>query len=409
MRQVKYTRPAGFVDPFAPAEQVGENPSSSPSPTAPLPAAKLQPIQHRLSRVSTISAAHVHRIRQVRQTHLEAQQEHPVPQQQQQQRAGSPPHTASTSSSYEADYFYNEDRSELASIDRLIKYLQSPQPTEEEETPFLPARITCYLLPSGGMVITVEATTGGSTPRANGNSHHAPAHSHGPSSAQVITAEAEISLSDLLIIGDYAPHITLTEDLLKELAVEIIDNVELHQEGESVRLLLSLVNELDESDESTVDMPDIIPTSEEEVANLLLPIPNPTVLCTGMRLKVTFQLLSVATGVTSLGGMLGGVGRIHQANKPEHLYTLIRVVASDDALTINAFVVNSSEHFFKKGNRSRPAIPSGTMLSLTTPIPSLLQADGENIISFAENLLQNVKIEHDCKTGENSLVIVTVT
>ena len=75
---------------------------------------------------------------------------------------------------------------------------------------------------------------------------------------------------------------------------------------------------------------------------------------------------------------------------------------------MNVFFVQNTLERYKKGSRIiRPAVVAGTSCKLYVSMPSIVQADPEMILSFAENLAQNVKVEHDCRTGENTLVIAS--
>lgn len=72
-----------------------------------------------------------------------------------------------------------------------------------------------------------------------------------------------------------------------------------------------------------------------------------------------------------------------------------------------AFIINNSTTMFKKGNRySRPAVMSGLSLRYYTVLPSVVFADSEIISSYAENLIKNLRIEHDSKSGENKLIVM---
>jgi hypothetical protein len=71
---------------------------------------------------------------------------------------------------------------------------------------------------------------------------------------------------------------------------------------------------------------------------------------------------------------------------------------------VRAIFVSSTKGTFKRGIKISPAVQCGSTLTLSTPLPSIIQADPDMIISFAENLSKNIKVEHDMKTGENTLL-----
>jgi hypothetical protein len=73
---------------------------------------------------------------------------------------------------------------------------------------------------------------------------------------------------------------------------------------------------------------------------------------------------------------------------------------------VSVFFVQNSEHRFKaRGKAQRPAVPAGSTVTMMVSLPSIVQADPEMILSFAENLSQNLKVEHDSRSGENTLLI----
>eukprot|EP01039_Chlorochromonas_danica_P007729 gene7729-8540_t len=334
---------------------------------------------------------------------------------------------------------------------------------EEEDGHWIPGRVSCFLLKDQGCIlIAAEATyhvlpvhhhLGGGG--GGGGSNNSVASAAGLSSV-VLSAEAEISFENLKVIADWSADEDayrnseagvlgdggggggglggLDVETIKDLAQEIIDNVELRQESPSeTRLLLSLVNEQRSmasgscttegvSDGESVGAgegllgresasPFPANPNEEEI---LLPDPPTTVLSAGCRVTVHYTLFSSALSPPpSLTTLIGGVARASGGpgigSKPEVLHALCRVCLSpsEDSLTCSALIAQASSQSYKKGTRTRPAVPHGTMLTLTAALPSVVQADSDLIVSFAENLLQGLKVEHDCRTGENMLVLAS--
>lgn len=57
---------------------------------------------------------------------------------------------------------------------------------------------------------------------------------------------------------------------------------------------------------------------------------------------------------------------------------------------------------------ARPAVVKGTVLKISTALPSVIHADPELIYTFAQNMAANVRIVHSNRTGKNSLTIENV-
>jgi hypothetical protein len=174
------------------------------------------------------------------------------------------------------------------------------------------------------------------------------------------------------------------------------------------RLVLSLINEPlqqphCDASHGLCDRTLLAPSSEQEALQLLLD-KHATVLSAGQRLPVNFQVATGGTG--SLAANLSALSlaaKLH--TKPEHVWALLKVTCTEeDLLHVSALLVTSSAQQFKKGSRARAAVMRGSLLSLSIAVPSLIQADPDLILSFAENLVKTLRIEHDCKTGDNLLI-----
>jgi hypothetical protein len=73
-------------------------------------------------------------------------------------------------------------------------------------------------------------------------------------------------------------------------------------------------------------------------------------------------------------------------------------------LQVQALTVTSTTKVFKRGTRVRPAVPTNQIMSLTVSLPSVVQLDTDLVMEFAINLMSNLKIEHDSRTGINYLI-----
>lgn len=55
----------------------------------------------------------------------------------------------------------------------------------------------------------------------------------------------------------------------------------------------------------------------------------------------------------------------------------------------------------------KPAVDNGAIAIAQTTMPSIIYADPDMIHTFAQNVIQQLKVEHDCITGENKLILQT--
>jgi len=149
-----------------------------------------------------------------------------------------------------------------------------------------------------------------------------------------------------------------------------------------------------------------------EIDGMLLEDSDLTVLSKGMLLPVFFVFNEeIASKVTMVEFM-------RRPNKAEYLYALIKVQTnlSDDQLTVSALFCSSSKFMVSihRGSRAtvrrgkiKPAVEAGVIAVAQTSMPSIIYADPDMIHTFAQNVTQQLKVEHDCITGENVLVLQT--
>lgn len=74
-------------------------------------------------------------------------------------------------------------------------------------------------------------------------------------------------------------------------------------------------------------------------------------------------------------------------------------------LSITAFTVTGTAKLIKRGTKAKPAVTMGQALKLSVPLPNVVQLDTDLVYDFALNVVQNLKIEHDARTGINVLVV----
>lgn len=72
-------------------------------------------------------------------------------------------------------------------------------------------------------------------------------------------------------------------------------------------------------------------------------------------------------------------------------------------MAVRVWVMTGTATQFLRG--LRPAVVKDSSLCLITSLPSVIHADPELMNTFANNLVQNVRIHHDGKTGKNTLTI----
>lgn len=125
----------------------------------------------------------------------------------------------------------------------------------------------------------------------------------------------------------------------------------------------------------------------------------------GVRLEVTFNV-SNTKGNNKPGSISQVIALAKKAQTVDHVYAVVRISTTiDDQLCVTAYTMTSSEAIFKKAFRQRPAVVECTTISALFGLPSLVQADPDMVIDFAHNLFGGIHIEHDCVTGENSVVV----
>lgn len=91
--------------------------------------------------------------------------------------------------------------------------------------------------------------------------------------------------------------------------------------------------------------------------------------------------------------------------RKELISCIVTATLAEDAILVKLDVVSDSETKFKDKKGCRTAIPTGSTLQIETNIPSVILVDNDVLVTFVENLLSCIKIEHDSITGVNSIFI----
>jgi hypothetical protein len=90
------------------------------------------------------------------------------------------------------------------------------------------------------------------------------------------------------------------------------------------------------------------------------------------------------------------------------MYGLVKVQTNlnDDELNIVAFFASQTVRHYRVNQRNtRAAVPGNTELFGVTAMPSVIYADPDMVHSFASNVTNNLRVEHDCSSGENTLIL----
>ena len=214
MRQVNYKRPKGFVDIFAPPKETKAD-----------------------DRERVRSAAHANRIRQLK--HSDSSLSRPKSAQDSSGKPSKPPLNKSRSqnslekkeineSDYQQDSFEevpveSEKRIQLACVDRVIK-------VEGAELQTFKGEVTCYLLHEHSLIIQAVAVN---------------------ENKDMIEAEAEIDVLDLLTIKGLPGDAVSNADMLESLAIEIVNDVSVKIENEEARIILKVLESENEVGETS--------------------------------------------------------------------------------------------------------------------------------------------------------------
>ena len=78
---------------------------------------------------------------------------------------------------------------------------------------------------------------------------------------------------------------------------------------------------------------------------------------------------------------------------------------AEDNIIVKLEVLSDSEAMYKEKKGNRAALRYGSVLQIETKMPSVLLVDNDVLVAFVENLVSCIRIEHDSRTGVNSLVI----
>lgn len=80
---------------------------------------------------------------------------------------------------------------------------------------------------------------------------------------------------------------------------------------------------------------------------------------------------------------------------------LTRWVLAQVAVTLH--VMTNTVTQFKRF--ARPAVVKGTILKISTALPSVIHADPDLVYTFVHNMVSSLKVVHSNRTGKNSLSI----
>lgn len=145
-----------------------------------------------------------------------------------------------------------------------------------------------------------------------------------------------------------------------------------------------------------------------------------SVLTGGIRLPVHYNVQN-----QSISNINKLIEYAKQSQRVEYVYCLYRArVLKEEQLCIVATVTSSTSKTFKKSSAGssaskfsavgakvaqQPAVSATQNLIFTMPLPSVVQLDTDLFSDFAANVVQSLKIEHDARTGINSLTMQSST
>ena len=129
------------------------------------------------------------------------------------------------------------------------------------------------------------------------------------------------------------------------------------------------------------------------------------IITRGVKLDVTFNVSNTSNS-NRPGSISQVIALARKAKTVDHVYAIVRIsVTVEDQLCVTAFTLTNTTQVFKKAFRQRPAVVENASISALFGLPSLVQADPDMVNDFAENMFGGIHIEHDCNTGENSVVV----
>jgi hypothetical protein len=161
--------------------------------------------------------------------------------------------------------------------------------------------------------------------------------------------------------------------------------------------------------------------ADDEVEEILLSdTKDVSVLTGGIRLPVHYNVQN-----QSISNINKLIEYAKQSQRVEYVYCLYRArVLKEEQLCIVATVTSSTSKTFKKSSAGssaskfstvgakvaqQPAVSATQNLIFTMPLPSVVQLDTDLFSDFAANVMQSLKIEHDARTGINSLTMQSST
>lgn len=120
-----------------------------------------------------------------------------------------------------------------------------------------------------------------------------------------------------------------------------------------------------------------------------------------MKIPVHFESQVITASVANLGSLIDAA---KIKSRHDFVYALVKAVSTeDDQLCVTVTVMNNTVTQFKRF--ARPAVVKGTVMKITTSLPSVIHADPDLIYVFTQNLVSNIKIVHSNRTGKNALSI----
>lgn len=302
-----------------------------------------------------------------------------------------------------------------------------------------------------------KSTSSSTSTSSNKQPHH--------QAQQTLQVEAEITTADLLMMTGDTILDPSDMSMLTSIAQEIVENVELRVDfNEAPKIILNLLHEnnpptqpssphardgynsafgsTDPYDINDVDLEAVLllqqsQASEHEVEEILLPDlqNNSLILTTTTRIPVALtNVLSHGNTGFSLASLNRVIDAAKQTAKVEYVMAMLQIRSlNGDQVSVHVMTVTSTKKMFIKRSPAptnaigggkgsnisnmllahapshhqaqHAAVPANSHLTFTSSLPSVAQLDPELIVEFAENLAKNLRIDHDSKSGKNTLAL----
>jgi hypothetical protein len=204
-----------------------------------------------------------------------------------------------------------------------------------------------------------------------------------------IELESEIELSELAALKGLNPDISYEKQQLEALAKEIASSVEIIVEDGSARLVLNLVENMT-GGVTGAGLQSC--ASEEEIDHMLDYEDEIQLLVRGVPITISHIVKPIK----------GQKQKTMLAPKPvrETIFAIVKCGMDEDTMETafaHIFFMENSNYKLKNG---QPVINANSSMKVSTGLPSIMQADTSLIMEFFESMATSIVLEHDINTEE---------